>query len=45
MTFKLEVKNDAGEQDDGEEITITFPSTLKLSTKGLDQCKATDDAL
>ena len=34
-----------GQQDHGEEITITLPSTLKLCTKGLDQCTASDDEL
>ena len=28
-----------------EKITITFPSTLKISTKGLDQCTASDEEL
>ena len=41
--FKLVVKNDAASKATASKITVTFPSTLKLSTSGLDQCKASDD--
>ena len=43
--FKLVVKNNATSKTTASEITITLPSTLKVSTKGLDQCKASDDEL
>ena len=45
MTFKLEVTNNPASKTTAKSITITFPSTIKLSTKGLDQCTASDDAL
>jgi hypothetical protein len=41
----LKVVNNPDSKTTAKSIAITFPSTLKLSTKGLDQCKATDDAL
>jgi len=44
-TFKLSVTNNAESKTTAKSITITFPSTLKVSTKGLPQCTATDDAL
>ena len=37
-TLKLSVKNNVDSKTTAEKITITFPSTLKISTKGLDQC-------
>ena len=43
--FALSVKNDPASKTTAKTIAITFPSTLKLSTKGLDQCKATDTQL
>lgn len=43
--LKLSVKNDPASKTTAAKITITLPSTLKLSTKGLDECKASDDAL
>jgi hypothetical protein len=43
--ISLKVVNDPASKTTAKSIAITFPSTLKLSTKGLDQCKATDDAL
>jgi hypothetical protein len=43
--FTLSVKNDPASKTTAKSIAITFPSTLKLSTKGLDQCTASDDAL
>ena len=41
--LKLAVKNDPASKTTASKITITFPSTLKLSTSGLDQCKASDN--
>ena len=42
----LTVKNNVTESKaTAAKIAITLPSTLKLSTKGLDQCTVTDDAL
>jgi hypothetical protein len=43
--FTLSVKNNPASKTTAKSIAITFPSTLKLSTKGLDQCTASDDAL
>jgi hypothetical protein len=43
--LKLTVKNDPASKTTAAKITITFPSTLKVSTSGLDQCKASDDDL
>jgi hypothetical protein len=45
VTFKLDVKNNAAAKTTAKSIKITFPSTIKVSTKGLDQCKISDDAL
>jgi hypothetical protein len=46
VKLKLEVKNNVSESKaTAEKIAITLPSTLKLTTKGLDQCTATDDEL
>jgi hypothetical protein len=42
---KLVVKNDPSSKTTAAKITITFPSTLKLSTSGLDQCTASDEEL
>jgi hypothetical protein len=39
----LEVKNSAVSKTTAAKIAITFPSTLKLTTKGLPQCTASDD--
>jgi hypothetical protein len=44
-TLKLSVKNNVESKTTAEKITITFPSTLKISTKGLDQCTASDEEL
>ena len=44
-TLKLSVKNNVASKTTAEKITITFPSTLKISTKGLDQCTIADQAL
>ncbi len=41
----LAVKNDPASKTTAKSITISLPSTLKLSTKGLDQCTASDTAL
>jgi hypothetical protein len=43
--FKLAVVNSKESKTTAAKITITFPSTLKLTTSGLDQCTASDDAL
>jgi hypothetical protein len=43
--FKLTVKNDPASVTTAKSITITFPKTLKLSTKGLPACTQSDDAL
>ena len=43
--LKLTVKNDAASKTTAAKITITLPSSLKVSTSGLDLCKASDDAL
>jgi hypothetical protein len=46
VKLKLEVKNNVAQSKaTAAKIAISFPSTLKLSTKGLDQCTATDDEL
>jgi hypothetical protein len=46
VKLKLEVTNNVSESKaTASKIAITLPSTLKLSTKGLDQCTATDDEL
>jgi len=44
-TFKLGVKNNAEAKTTAKSIEITFPSSIKVSTKGLNQCTATDDEL
>jgi hypothetical protein len=45
-TFKLKVTNNVSESKaTASTIKITFPSTLKLSTKGLKQCTKSDDAI
>jgi len=43
--LKLSVKNNPESKTTAATIKITFPSTLKVSTKGLDQCKASDDEI
>ncbi len=43
--LKLVVKSDRAAKATASKITITFPSSLKLSLSGLTQCTATDDAL
>jgi hypothetical protein len=43
--LKLSVKNNAESKTTAAKITITFPSTLKISTKGLDQCTASDQEI
>ena len=43
--LKLSVKNNPESKTTAATIKITFPSTLKISTKGLDQCKASDDEI
>jgi hypothetical protein len=41
--FTLSVKNDDASKTTASSIKITFPSTLKLSTKGLKQCTKSDE--
>jgi hypothetical protein len=43
--LKLAVKNNPDSKTTAAKITITLPSTLKLSTSGQTICKASDDAL
>src|SRR3954468_24276591 len=43
--FTLKVTNDPASKTTAKSIKITFPSTLKLSTKGLPQCTASDTKL
>jgi hypothetical protein len=41
--FTLTVKNDSASKTTASSIKIKFPSTLKLSTKGLPQCTKSDE--
>jgi hypothetical protein len=41
--FTLSVRNDPASKTTAASIKVTIPSTLKLSTKGLKQCTASDD--
>jgi hypothetical protein len=43
VKLKLSVTNSAESKTTAKQITITLPATLKVSTKGLDQCTASDD--
>jgi len=43
--FTLSVTNDPASRTTAGSIKITLPSTLKLSTKGLAQCTASDDKI
>ena len=43
--FKLLVKNNEESKATASKITVTFPSTLKMSTSGLTACKASDTEL
>ena len=45
VQFKLSVTNDPASKTTAKSIVVKLPSTLKLSTSGLDQCKASDDEL
>jgi hypothetical protein len=45
VKLKLAVVNSKESKTTASKITITLPSTLKVSTSGLDQCTASDDAL
>jgi hypothetical protein len=45
VKIKLQVTNDPASKTTAKSITITFPSTMKLSTKGLKQCTKSDDAI
>jgi hypothetical protein len=43
VTFKLDVKNNAAAKTTAKSIKITFPKTIKVSTKGLNECKPDSD--
>lgn len=43
--IKLAVKNNLESKTTASKIAITFPSSLKLSTKGLPQCTKSDEAI
>lgn len=43
--FTLKVTNDGASKTTAKSIKITFPSTLKLSTKGLTQCTKSDEVI
>ena len=43
--LKLSVTNNRDSKTTAKSITITLPSSLKVSTSGLDVCKASDDDL
>lgn len=45
VKLKLTVKNSAESKTTAKQITIRLPSTLKVSTKGLTQCTASDDEI
>ena len=45
VNFKIDVKNNAAAKTTAKSIKITFPSTIKVSTKGLDQCTVADQPL
>jgi hypothetical protein len=45
VNFKLDVKNNAAAKTTAASVKITFPKTIKVSTKGLDQCTKSDDDL
>jgi hypothetical protein len=45
VTFKLNVQNAPESKTTAKSVKITFPSTIKVSTKGLNQCKASEDEL
>ena len=44
-TLKLSVKNNDESKTTASQIAVTLPSTMKLSTKGLNECKIEDEAL
>jgi hypothetical protein len=44
-TLKLKVVNNPASKTTAKSIQITFPSTLKMSTKGLDQCTKADEQI
>jgi hypothetical protein len=45
VQLKLSVKNDPASKTTAKAIVIKLPSSLKLSTSGLETCKASDDDL
>jgi hypothetical protein len=44
-SLKLKVVNDPASKTTAKSIQIKFPSTLKMSTKGLDQCTKSDQEI
>jgi len=45
VKFKLKVVNTPASKTTAKSIEVAFPSTIKVSTKGLEQCKASEDEL
>lgn len=45
IKLKLSVKNNDESKTTASKIVVTLPSNVKLSTKGLNQCTASDDEL
>jgi hypothetical protein len=45
VKFKINVQNNPASKTTAKSIVIAFPSTIKVSTKGLDQCTASEDDL
>jgi hypothetical protein len=45
VKFKLKVVNNPASKTTAKSVEIAFPSTIKVSTKGLDECTASDDEL
>jgi hypothetical protein len=45
VTFNLAVVNNAASKTTAKSIEVSFPSTVKVSTKGLDQCTVPDAEL
>ena len=45
VTFNLAVVNDPASKTTAKSIEVAFPSTIKVSTKGLDQCTKSNDEL
>jgi hypothetical protein len=45
VKFKLNVQNNPASKTTAKAIVVAFPKTIKVSTKGLTQCKASEDEL